>query len=473
MENEAVDRRLKRAGSVSEIFFNSLKSRVSDWGEWDDSYNFLSNGNNAFIEENLNEVALTNLDVNAIVFTNTQGKIIGSYAYDFLEKKEYSNFNNLFQGQLNDPNFRSHFMTDGPEQGAILFSGGYSPFYLVSKPVLRSDKSGPSLGYIFMGRFLDQEFVNYLFGDVALYSIDFSRVDNPNLPPDLLEARNKLIVDEKFLIIPHDSQTIYGYSLFKDYNDDPAFVLRIKTDRSIHQSEINVLFYISLLLFVILLFFVLIFLWMINGIFIGRLAKIFEKVEEYKKYPESDVSIVIAGNDELSGLSEEFNSLVKEISSTRNFYKNLLASLPDMVVIVRAGLIVYVNNSFETITGFSEGEAVGQDFLNFVEKDYQELKKQNMKLRSSGVNVLPYFIKMITKKGPLDVRVDSRFFDYQGGQVDLIVLTDVSDSVKSRKKIEEKVDELERLNHVMINRELQMMELKKKIKELEEKSGEK
>jgi hypothetical protein len=82
---------------------------------------------------------------------------------------------------------------------------------------------------------------------------------------------------------------------------------------------------------------------------------------------------------------------------------------------------------------------------------------------------LPYTIKIITKSEPLDVRVNAKFIDFRGEKVDLIVLTDVSESIKAQKKIEEKMAELERLNHVMVNRELKMMELKKQIGNLESK----
>jgi PAS domain S-box-containing protein len=356
------------------------------------------------------------------------------------------------------------------KQGIVLLPGNRAPLYLVSKKILRSDRSGPSQGYIFMGRFLDKEFVDYHFGDVVLYSTILERVDNPNLTPDFFEARNKLIMDDTFVITPGGPKNIYGYSLFNDYNNNPAFVFRIETDRTLYQYEVNILLYISILLFAMILIFVVVFLWMINRIFVNRLLVVFNKVEEYKKNPEAEnINITISGKDELSKLSDEFNNLIKEVSGSRDFYKNLLISLPDIVILAKAGRAIYVNDSFTTYTGFGKEDILGKDIVTFVDKDCQDLALKNMKLRYSGVNVLPYSMKIITKNEPLDVRVSGKIIDYHGDRVDLIVLTDVSLAVLAQRKIEEKVAELERLNRVMINREIKMMDLKKKISQSDEK----
>lgn len=470
LENDDVNRRLRRVESVSNVFFANLKSKVFDWGEWDNSYNFLAGNEPEFFEQNLNEVALNNLGLNAVVFVNNQGQVIGSYAYDFLSRQEDTEFINLFEAELKDLYFKDYFMSADYNQGVVMFPAGQPPLYLVSKQVFRSDRSGPSLGYLFMGRYLDNEFVDDRFGDVALYSTFVDRVDSPNLSVDFLEARDKLLMNEKLVIIPGGPKNIFGYSLFNDYSDAPAFIFRIETTRTLYQYENNILLYVSILLFVMILIFVLVFLWMIDRVFTSRLIKVFNKVEEYKNNPNNnDIDIAIPGKDELSKLSIEFNSLVKEISSSGNFYKNLLSRLPDIVVLIKDGRVVYANDAIESNTGFKKEEFVGKSVFDFIDKKYQSLVEQNMKLRYSGVDVLPYTIKMLTKNDLLDVRVDGKIIDYHGEKVTLAVLTNISETSKNQRKIEEKVSELERLNRVMINRELAMMELKKKIKESEEK----
>ncbi|PIT94604.1 hypothetical protein COT98_02580 [Candidatus Falkowbacteria bacterium CG10_big_fil_rev_8_21_14_0_10_39_9] len=463
LENDFVNLRLKRVESASQIYFDALKSKASDWAEWDDSYDFVIDHNEDFVVNNFNDSSLVNLDVSAVIYADNSGNIIGSHAYNFIAEKTDPDFVSLFKSKLADPYFKNYFMSTDYQRGIVLLSGNRPPLYLVSKKILRSDGSGPSLGYIFMGRFLEQEFVNYRFGDLALYSISLKRVDDSALPNDFLAARNRLIMSEKTVIVPNGSNSIYGYSLYNDYSDSPAFVFRIETERTLYRYEINILIYISALLLAVILLFVLFFLWMISRVFIDRLVMMFNKVEEYKKNPSSNVSISITGKDELSKLSEEFNELVHEVFDSGNFYKNLLVGLPDIVALVKAGRVIYINDAIEANTGFKKEEVLGKLMIDFVDKDYKELVMQNLKLRFSGVDVLPYNIKMITKNNPLDIRVSAKVIDYRGEKVDLIVLTNISEAFKSQKKLAEKVAELENLNRIMINRELKMMDLKKKM----------
>jgi len=42
--------------------------RFADWSEWDDTYTFVKDANEDYIEENLTPEALTILDVNLVLF---------------------------------------------------------------------------------------------------------------------------------------------------------------------------------------------------------------------------------------------------------------------------------------------------------------------------------------------------------------------------------------------------------------------
>lgn len=464
LEKDTVGIRLKRINSDSGMLFNSFKSKSFDWGEWTNSYDFLIGQNNSFLAENLNDTALKNLDLNAIIFVDKQGKIAGSYAYDSLAQKEDASFLGLFQEKMADLYFRDYFMSADYQQGIILFPGNRPPLYLVSKQVLRSDKSGPAAGYVFMGRFLDKNFVDYYFKDVALYSTIIERVDYSDLPADFFDARNKLIMKNEFVVVPAGPDNIYGYSLFNDYLNNPAFIFRIETDRTLFHYGNNLLLYISALMLVAFITFLFFFLWMINRLFLNRLLLLFNKIDKYKKNPSlNNIDILIPGKDELAKLSEDFNDLVAEISDSRNFYKNLLIGLPDIVALIKDGRVIYVNDAFELKTGFRKEDALGSNLIDFIDENDRALVLENMKSRLSGGVVLSYTIKILTKKEPLDVRVGAKIIDYQGAKVDLVVLTDISDSIKINTKLMEKAEELERLNKMMINRELKMVDLKRQI----------
>ena len=52
----------------------SLSSIVSDWGPWDDTYNFVNGNEPDYISANLFPEAYKNLGVDLVVITNRQGR---------------------------------------------------------------------------------------------------------------------------------------------------------------------------------------------------------------------------------------------------------------------------------------------------------------------------------------------------------------------------------------------------------------
>ena len=76
----------------------------------------------------------------------------------------------------------------------------------------------------------------------------------------------------------------------------------------------------------------------------------------------------------------------------------------------------------------------------------------------------------VTKEGRrIPVEISSLLFDIEGRPTVLSIARDITERKKAEKELKQKLEELEKMNRLMVGRELKMIELKEQIKELEEK----
>ena len=131
-----------------------------DWAVWDDSYRFIDNQSEDFIASNLNTETLNADHLNLLVFCRLDGTILWGtgmhgeqqLAFPFLQTKNLAPDYPLL-AQLAKEGKQSVFGIIDSQFGPLLFS---------TQTILHSDGSGPSKGYLIMGRLLDQGIVDTL-----------------------------------------------------------------------------------------------------------------------------------------------------------------------------------------------------------------------------------------------------------------------------------------------------------------------
>jgi hypothetical protein len=64
LENKSVERNIHRAVSMFYHEFDSLRKLSYDWSAWDDTYTFVENRNQVYIDANLQDVAFQGIGIN-------------------------------------------------------------------------------------------------------------------------------------------------------------------------------------------------------------------------------------------------------------------------------------------------------------------------------------------------------------------------------------------------------------------------
>ena len=180
-------------------------------------------------------------------------------------------------------------------------------------------------------------------------------------------------------------------------------------------------------------------------------------------------------------LKKEIESLKEDLDGLERYIEDFSSFLPLPICIINfLGFIADANKAFESLMGLGRLEIIGKDLKDFFsekskfEKMLEEIEKQKIIQDKE-------FVVITKTKEQIPVRVSCAGRREEGGTyvgsfVAIVNIRELKDyqrnleeQVKERtKKLEEKIEELERINRLTVGRELKMIELKKEIERLKE-----
>ena len=133
------------------------------------------------------------------------------------------------------------------------------------------------------------------------------------------------------------------------------------------------------------------------------------------------------------------------------------------------GNIVDANPQACKMYGYPYGELIKLSGKDIVHHDYCHLFEQFKQDVQTTGEFHAESVDVHKDGTPFSIEVRGSAFNYNGKPHLLAVIRDITERKQSDDELKKKIDELERYKDVTVGRELRLIELKKKIKELEEK----
>jgi len=170
----------------------------------------------------------------------------------------------------------------------------------------------------------------------------------------------------------------------------------------------------------------------------------------------------------------------EEILGLESYIRDFWRFLPLPVCYVNpVNIILDIDEVFSGFSGYQPTEIIGEDLRKlFVSSEQTEEFEKEILKKEIVLNREMVFVRKDKKKIPVNISAMQRK-DEKGEFIGYFFsLTDISESKKFQERLEkevekktedlkEKIGELERMNKIMIGRELKMVELKGKIEQLE------
>ena len=346
----------------------NLQAVVRDLGAWDDTYAFIKDTNQGYLQANLGSDAFARLQVNFIFYLDIFGKTVFARAFDLNSGKERPLPPGLEQ-QLNTPGP----LLAGPDAksgvSGFLFLPT-SPLLVASYPILTSQSKGPVRGTVIVGRYLGTSLIEQLSQQIQL-PLTIVHLTDAQMQasfPGMVSSGDK---EASILVRPQDSQTVSGYALLKDIYGQPSLILRVDMPRDIYQQGRTAITYFSIIVAAIGIESFLVVWWLLERQILARLGRIITDVGDVGNSSNLSTRIRIDGKDELTKLTGSINQMLSSLEQTQNRiveseekYKSLVDNVS--LGIFRAtpdspGKFLEVNSAMEEITGYSRAELLQMD----------------------------------------------------------------------------------------------------------------
>jgi PAS domain S-box-containing protein len=414
LEEQDARQNVSRVQSALSDSLQTLNATAGDWAPWDDTYAFVEDGNEAFIQNNLVDSTFANLQLNLMLFIRPSGELVYGKAFD-LEKQQEVPIPQGIQPHLatNAPLLRLPDTTSSVT-GVILLPEG--PMLVASRPILTSNDEGPIRGTLVMGRYLDGAEIESMAQMIHL-SLAAYRFDDPQAPADVQAIRPSLSEESPVFIQPLSEASIAGYARLTDIYGKPALVLRVDMPRSIYQQGRASLSYLILALVVAALVFGAVTTLLLERQIVSRLTLLSQRVSSVGASGDLSARVAMAGRDELSRLADTINGMLSNLERAQHErreseerYRNLVETSPDVIYNLAAkdGTLISLNPAFERVTGWPRAEWLGQPFADIVHPDDLPFATQTFQRICRGETPTPYELRVRSRSGEfLIVEVNS------------------------------------------------------------------
>lgn len=380
IENEWAKTNVGRVVEAYQTELENLNTKLIDWSAWDDTYQFILDRNERYIQTNLKEATLTNLKINEVAFLDSDGAVVYEIAYDFegAAPVEFPQLRNYF---ASDSGMFHFTKKDESTTGVITLPQGYLMF--VARPVINTDETAPVRGTMVFGRLLSAQEVERL--------ARITKLDVTLLTPEDLSAADggqtvtALTGETSSVLVPVSQTKLYGFSLIRDMFGNPAFVFRVEMPRTIFMQGKTTLQTIAVAGLVSSIMFLL-------GISIiierGILRKILNYSSEVGRISQkNDLSQRMklgGGGDEVGRLGVDINNMLDSIEGSQKqlheVQRQSQAYLDIVAVMIVAlnpdGVINLINKKACDVLGVAEKDALGKNWFDLYipEKDREKVR---------------------------------------------------------------------------------------------------
>ncbi|MGD9160029.1 MAG: CHASE4 domain-containing protein [Desulfobacteraceae bacterium] len=327
LEREEIENDAVRIEEAFNREIQSIDTLLHDWSAWDDTYEFIDDPNEEYIEANLPVSTFENNHLNLIYFISENGHIVWGKIHGLTSDAEKKLKDFLGETIDKDHPLRS-FNFDNAPLPEISVSGIYSTpsglFTVSSRPILTSNNTGPVRGTMIMGTLIDDALIKKISGQIRIDLNTFSQQNSAiisSLIQGLSGKKNAYLIDKN-----ENGSVLNIYSAIPDITGKNALILKAERLRKIALVGYSTTLYATVFFLVIMISALVVMILLIHWMVVKPVLKFKDNVLLAREDNEM-IADIISRNDEIGVLGREFKQLLDLVDDRSSKLERLNSQL--------------------------------------------------------------------------------------------------------------------------------------------------
>ena len=429
IEVEQATKDAERVQTIVQARLDALTLYALDWAVWDDSYQFVADGNQAYIDANLGAQTFLLLQTNVMAYTDNTGNLVWARSFD-LNTTEDAAISSDLQQYLMGVGIAASTYSAGGMQGILRLDEG--PMLFAAQPILTSTGEGPARGFLFIGRYMDAWLLNEL-ATTSQTSLSLNVLTTVPGEPVVSNLENPTDIQMT-------SDTITASIVLLDADGNPYLRIDTTTPCDVYREGLMVIGWYNTCIIVAIVGISLLGLRVVKSWILKRFNMVETSVADIASQKDFSMRVPVSGQDlEMGRLSGAINSLLDSLCAAQAAvqeseakYSTIVENMSDGVVIVEDGVHKYINKRVTEIQGLSYEQILGKPFFEWVAPESRAAMLDIYNARIAGQDVPDWYqTKIIHGDGHIfTVELSAKVVELNGKKNDIVVLHDITERCK-------------------------------------------
>jgi two-component system NtrC family sensor kinase len=298
LEHEDARTAMRRINYALDLTLERLALSASDWGNWIDTYRFVSDHDPDYVRANVTAVGLKQLQVNAMLVVDADGNIVMSNTLDLNSERPLDLDFAARKALPADFPWRANLRDGHQVEGFLQTNRGI--MMIAAAPVLDGNGGGPQRGMVMLGRLLSSVEIQRI-GAQAQAQLSMAPASDARVADQMTESADLTQVFRSL-------NDIYGR---------PLMALRVDVPRRITQRGESAIAYASASLVAAALVVLILLVLVLNRVVLRPLAQVTRHAVSLGESEDLGARLDFKGSDEIGQLAREFDRMLERVAESR------------------------------------------------------------------------------------------------------------------------------------------------------------